>query len=125
MQLVSQQIWNLSANATSQGIIKVKLQTKPKMLQAWQAYQALTYETKWKPDVDTAWNDYKLAWASKNPNEKTPKNRFQIMIEFMKEKYAEETNKMKEHCEVYVKELYVASLKSMNNFGQTNAEFQS
>ena len=84
----------------------------------------MTYETKWKPDVDTAWNDYKLAWASKNPNEKTPKNRFQIMIEFMKEKYAEKTNEMKEHCEAYRKELYAASLKSMKNFGQTNAEFQ-
>ena len=46
------------------------------------------------------------------------------MIEFMKEKYAEETNEMKEHCEAYWKELYAASLKSMNNFGQTNAEFQ-
>ena len=47
------------------------------------------------------------------------------MIKFMKEKYAEEINEMKEHCEVYRKELYTASLKSMNNFGQTNAEFQS
>ena len=46
------------------------------------------------------------------------------MIEFMKEKYAEETNEMKEYCEAYRKELYAEGLKFMNNSGQTNAEFQ-
>ena len=102
----------------------MKLQTKPKMLQGWQAYQALTYETKWKPHIDTAWEEYKLAWASENPDKKAPKKRFQIMIEFMKEKYAEETAEMKDHCEAYQKELYAKDLKSMNNAGQTNAGFQ-
>ena len=33
--------------------------------------------------------------------EKPPKNRFQIMIEFMKEKFEMETDKMKNHCEEF------------------------
>ena len=74
----------------------MKLQMKLKLLQGWQAYQALTYATKWKPHVDTAWNEYKSAWASENPDTKAPKNRFQVMVEFMKAKYAEETPEMKD-----------------------------
>ena len=44
------------------------------------------------------------------------------MVEFMKEKYTEETTKMKEHCETYQKEVYVEFIESMNNSGQTNAD---
>ena len=55
-------------------------------------------------------------------SEKAPKNRFQVMVEFMKEKYTEETTKMKEHCETYQKEVYVEFIESMNNCGQTNAD---
>ena len=55
-------------------------------------------------------------------SEKAPKNRFQVMVEFMKEKYTEETTKMKEHCETYQKEVYVEFIESMNNSGQTNAD---
>ena len=103
----------------------MRLQTKPKMLQGWQAYQALTYETKWKAHVDTAWKEYKLAWESENPDEKAPKKRFQIMIEFMKEKYAEETTEMKDRCKAYRKKLYAESLESIKNAGQNNAGYQS
>ena len=45
---------------------------KPKMLQAWQAYHALTYESQWKPQVDKEWAKYKLEWESQNPSEKPP-----------------------------------------------------
>ena len=47
------------------------------------------------------------------------------MVEFMKAKYAEETPEMKEHCEAYRKEVYAEVVESMNNSGQSNAEFQS
>lgn len=79
----------------------LKIKAKPKMLQAWQAYHALTYEKKWKPFVDEAWEAYKTEWVSENPTEKPPKNRFQIMVEFMREKFNDETEDMKSRCEEY------------------------
>jgi hypothetical protein len=73
----------------------------PKKLQLWQAYQALTYEDRWKPDVNTAWAEYKAAWEAEHPDEKPPKTRFQIMVDFIKEKFAAETEEMKNRCEEY------------------------
>jgi hypothetical protein len=75
------------------------MKMKPRVLQAWQAYQALTYESRWKPLVDEEWVKYKKEWALEHPNEKPPKTRFTIMIEFIKEKFADETDEMKERCE--------------------------
>jgi hypothetical protein len=71
------------------------------MLQAWQAYHSLTYESKWKPFVDEKWQTYKTEWESEHPNEKPQKTRFEIMNEFIKEKFANETDNMKEQCETY------------------------
>ena len=72
---------------------------KPKMLQAWQAYHALTYESQWKPQVDKEWAKYKLEWESQHPSEKPLKNWFTIMVEFMKDKFQNETEEMKLRCE--------------------------
>jgi hypothetical protein len=47
------------------------------------------------------WANYKSNWAAENPNEKPPKTRFQIMIEFIKEKFEAETEEMKTRCEEY------------------------
>ena len=79
----------------------LKMKAKPKMLQDWQAYQALTYESQWKPHVDKEWARYKEEWKVENPTEKPPKNRFTIMVEFMKEKFKNETDEMKLRCEEY------------------------
>jgi len=49
--------------------------------------------------VDEEWVKYKKEWALEHPNEKPPKTRFTIMIEFIKEKFADETDEMKERCE--------------------------
>jgi hypothetical protein len=100
------------------------MKTKPRALQAWQAYQALTYESKWKPFVDEEWDRYKNEWASENPDEKPLKTRFTIMIEFMKEKFANETDEMKERCEelrITHKEETPDNEDSATNL---NAEFQ-
>lgn len=70
-------------------------------MQAWQAYQKLTYETQWKAEVDRIWDEYKEAWQAKHPGENPPKKRLTIMSDFMKEKYLEETDEMKEKCEKY------------------------
>jgi hypothetical protein len=83
------------------GVLKMK--GKPRMLQAWQAYQALTYESKWKPFVDKEWDRYRKEWESEHPNEKPPKARFTIMIEFIKDKFANETDEMKARCEEFRK----------------------
>ena len=74
---------------------------KPKMLQDWQVYHLLTYETVWKPYVDKEWETYKVEWEVEYPKEKPPKSQFQIMNEFIKEKYNNETDEMKEKCEDY------------------------
>lgn len=79
----------------------LKIKAKPKMLQDWQAYHALTYESQWKPHVDKEWEKYKARWEVENPDEKPPKKRLQIMVEFMKEKFKNETEEMKARCEEY------------------------
>ncbi|EDR04228.1 uncharacterized protein LACBIDRAFT_330706 [Laccaria bicolor S238N-H82] len=62
----------------------LKIKPKPKMLQEWQAYHALTYTKQWKPYVDNEWETYKKEWEAVNPNEKKPpKSRLQIMVEFI------------------------------------------
>ena len=79
----------------------LKIKSKPKMLQGWQAYHALTYESLWRPHVDKEWENYKAGWEVENPDEKPPKKRLQIMVEFMKEKFKNETEEMKACCEEY------------------------
>jgi hypothetical protein len=85
----------------TKGILKVIPAPRPKKLQAWQAYHALTYQSQWKPHIDTAWSEYQEAWTAEHPTEKPEKNRFQIMIEFIKQKYNEESEEMKKKCEEY------------------------
>jgi hypothetical protein len=51
--------------------------------------------------IQELWNTYRKEWISKHPNEKPPKTRFQIMFEFMRDKYAQETPEMKAECEEY------------------------
>ena len=71
------------------------------MLQSWQAYHALTYETKWKPVIQERWTAYHEGWALEHPDEKPPKCWFQIMVDFMKEKYTGETPKIRVECKEY------------------------
>jgi hypothetical protein len=71
------------------------------MLHPWQAYQALTYESLWKSEVDKEWKEYKDLWERHHPEEDPRKGRFAFMNEFMKEKYKHETVEMKERCEKY------------------------
>lgn len=87
----------------SLGILKIKQKTQPRMLQPWQAYQALTYESRWKTEIEAAWLAYKNTWLTEHPGEKCPKNRFQIMNEFLKEKFEKETDEVKKECEEYRK----------------------
>ena len=59
-------------------------------------YQSMTYEKKWKPIIDEEWNAYEKQWKAENPNTSIPKNRFTFMNNFIKAKYAEETDEVKD-----------------------------
>ena len=95
------------------------------MLQPWQAYHALTYTSKWKADIDEKWEIYCKEWVSEHPNSKPPKTRFQIMAEFMKEKYAEETPAMKAECEEYRKSHNESPAASVHKDAGRNRDFQA
>ena len=56
----------------------------------------MTYEKKWKPIIDEEWNAYEKHWKAENPNTSIPKNRFTFMNNFIKAKYAEETDEVKD-----------------------------
>jgi hypothetical protein len=105
-------------------ILKVNQASRPKKLQPWQAYHALTYRSLWKTHIDTAWSEYQRAWSDEHPSEKPEKSRFQIMVEFMKQKYSEETEEMKKKCEEYERpeERDQTPVKSESDL---NADFQA
>ena len=56
----------------------------------------MTYEKKWKTIIDEEWNAYEKQWKVENPNTSIPKNRFMFMNNFIKAKYAEETDEVKD-----------------------------
>ena len=93
----------VNAHGGPRDVLKVKSPPQPRKLQAWQAYHAMTYESKWKPHVNEAWTTYKKEWRSKHPNEKPEKSRLEIMVEFMKAKFNEEDEDVKKCCEEYRK----------------------
>jgi len=93
----------VNANGGACDVLKIKSPPQPRKLQAWQAYHVLTYESIWKPHVNKAWMTYKEKWLSEHPNEKPEKTQLEIMAEFMKEKFNEENEEMKKHCEEYRK----------------------
>jgi hypothetical protein len=107
----------------SNAILKIK--AKAKTLQAWQAYQALTYETRWKDDVDKAWGDYLATWNAENPDEKPGKSRLVYLMEFMKEKLAAETDEMKEKVEEYRLSRKDASPAPVDSDHDRNSQIQS
>jgi len=113
----------MAANSSVLSILKVK--AKPKMLQSWQVYHALTYQTKWKPFIQERWAAYQKDWATGHPDEKPPKGWFQIMVEFMKEKYAGETAKVRAECKEYRKNRHDKSPAALASEEPTrNIEFQ-
>jgi DNA-directed RNA polymerase subunit L len=84
----------------------------------------LTYESKWKLHVNKEWKRYKEEWEVEHPNEKPPKTRFQIMNEFMKEKFAAETDKMKSECDQYQKAIKEETPVQGSSTSAENCKFQ-
>ena len=113
------------SSSTGPRVNILKIKQKPKLLQDWQAYQALTYKNKWKPYVDKEWERYKREWASEHLNENPPKKCFTIMVEFMKEKFKHESKEMKQRCEDYQKSCKLESPVLNDSVAARNLAFQS
>jgi hypothetical protein len=71
------------------------------MLQPWQTYYALTYESKWKADVDHRFKEFTAGWIKNNPGQPLNKMRFKFRNAFMREKYEAETTEMKGQVEKF------------------------
>lgn len=56
----------------------------------------MTYETQWKTIVDEEWAEYKNTWEAERPGEELDETRFTFMASFMRNKYKEETEDVKE-----------------------------
>jgi hypothetical protein len=71
--------------------------------------------------------EYTKAWGLEHPDQKPEKGRFQIMVEFMKAKFNEETDEMKAQCEEYRKpeNREELSLKPAKSRVSINTEYQA
>jgi hypothetical protein len=78
------------------------------MLQKWQAYHRYrqTYDETWKSTVDKVWIDYKKQWEDENSCLPIPRNkRFEVMNEFIRKTFNDETPEKKQDVEEYRKKL--------------------
>jgi len=78
----------------------------------------MTYETKWKPEIDKQWETYCKTWKQEHPGEPMVKTHFEFMNNFMREKYEMETVEMKQKVEQYRREA------SNNESNDTNKTYQ-
>lgn len=76
----------------------LKLQSKTKLLQPWQAYQKLFYRSKLKPIVDMAWEEYK---SGLSVGTKPDKPRFVFINEKVQELFAAETEEVRAQVEAH------------------------
>ena len=70
---------------------------RQKILQEWQVYHAMTYETQWKTIIEVEWEQYKSTWEAEKPGEKLNETRFTFMASFMRQKYLEETEEVQDN----------------------------
>lgn len=89
-----------SSGTGTRGLLK--LQPKNKLLQPWQAYQNLFYNSKLKPLVESAWETYRAQFPM---DTKPPKTRFAVMNELIQELYAAETKEVREQVEAHRQKL--------------------
>jgi len=65
-----------------------------------QAYHDLTYEEIWKPIIDVEWDYHLKIWKADNQGQvPDKKNRFVFMNNFMRDRYNEEDEEMKQRVE--------------------------
>ncbi|PPR06473.1 hypothetical protein CVT24_002573 [Panaeolus cyanescens] len=99
----------------------IKVPGQPKLLQEWQAYQSMTYQTQWKSIVAEKYEDFTRKWKAANPGRKIEVSWFEFMTKFMKEKYEEVVAdpengaKVKAEVEAYRQEAKAKALKMMQS----------
>lgn len=81
----------------------------------------MTYETRWKDDVEKGWKEYRAQSDDDNPKKMT---RLVYLMEFMKGKLSEETDEMKSEVEDYRRSFKEASPIS-SDLQARNLEFQA
>lgn len=87
--------------STPSGVATLKLRKKRKM-QAWQAYQAMTYESQWKAVIEVEWKAYCSEWAqSQHAEGEKAETLFNFRNKFMREKYNNETEEVKQQVEEF------------------------
>ena len=69
------------------------------MWQPVQAYHDLTYEQIWKPIINIEWEYYLKNGNADNQGQAPDKNRFAFMNHFMRDRYNEEDEEMKQRVE--------------------------
>lgn len=87
-------------------------------MQAWQAYHTMTYENKWKATIESQWQAHCAEWEQSHPGEAMTVTQFIFMNNFMKERYNEETEAVKQE----VKEFRDNTVKGAGT--DINAAFQ-
>lgn len=63
--------------------------------QEWQVHEQLMYKSKWKLDINKEWAALDAEWEHQNPDTKNPKSLFIFWNDFLKAKYAEESEDVK------------------------------
>lgn len=95
------------------------------MLQKWQAYHRYrqTYDETWKETIEKAWNDYKSDWEAENPNLSIPRTKhFEVMNEFIKKTFNDETPEKKQEVEDFRRKLKEEKDEQLKE--DPNAEYQ-
>ena len=65
----------------------------------------MTYETRWKKVVDEEWEKYKSEWEDEKPGVEPDETRFTFITSFMRQKYQEETEEVREDVKKHREEL--------------------
>lgn len=98
------------------------------MLQKWQAYSQYrqTYDKTWKATIEKAWTDYKSQWDCENPGVAPPKKRFDVMNEFIRETFNNETAERVQEVDEYRKKIKVeGAAERLVSDEQQNAIYQA
>jgi hypothetical protein len=91
---------------------------KRRVWQPWQAYHNLTYETKWKAEIDEKWQVFRTSWQNENPGQPLIKTRFEFMNAFIKEKFETETPEMKAQVEEHRHKMNTKAPDEVNDLFQ-------
>jgi len=87
----------ISSSTGTHKLLKLNLQAK--LLQVYEVYHRLTYESKWKLDINTGWKTYQANWKAENPGRNFNITRLEYMNNFIRDKYKNKTPKMKAEAE--------------------------